>query len=183
VISGIKVWRGIGRDSAIGWRSGSSSRGVSGRRHVGEDQISCRGSRGSGGRGWWVRGTAGQRLRQRIVFLVGVLHLHGAVGARHGLVVGGRQVGVIGSSGGRPDNDGAGHLPSREARLLDGVGGLLSNAAGTLDLPHRHHTSSGTATLGGNSPLLNIPKLLLSPLYQWEKKCDRKVNTQLSLSV
>ena len=68
--------------------------------------------------------------------LIAFLDHHGTISTRHGLIIGGREVGVIRSSRGWPNDDGACQLLCRAARLLNGVGRLLCNAARTSDLSH-----------------------------------------------
>ena len=81
---------------------------------------------------------ARHRLLERVLLksLLPFLDPHGAIGARHGLVIGGREGGVVWSSRRRSDDDGACQLLSRATRLLNGVGCLLSYATGALDLSH-----------------------------------------------
>ena len=74
--------------------------------------------------------------------LVALLNLHGAIGTRHSLVIGGREVGVIGSSRCRPNDDSACQVLSWTARLLNGVRSLLGYATGTPNMHLSHHSCS-----------------------------------------
>jgi hypothetical protein len=81
---------------------------------------------------------ARHRLLERVLpeSLLSFLDPHGAIGARHCLVIRGREVGVVRSSRRRSDDDGACQLLSLATRLLNCVGRLLSYATRATDLSH-----------------------------------------------
>ena len=79
--------------------------------------------------------------------LLAVVDPHGAIGTGDGLVVGGWEVWVIGSSGRRTDNDGSCQVLGWAAWLVDGIRCLLCNAAWPLHLPERYHSGTARATV------------------------------------
>ena len=81
---------------------------------------------------WRVRPFVDVRI---IRGLVSIVNFHRAISACDSLVVGGREVWVVGSSGCWAYNDSAGDMLGGTARLVNGICCLLCHATWALYLP------------------------------------------------